>query len=138
MSLTKQQAFRLGFLLRCAEEGCDAAEVNQRVDIAMTKIAARQKQALNPVKETVDTVTSVANPLTSLAKMLFMAPIHLSALGIAGSGLAGAGVGYGLARMQNNNVDPAEVKRQELTNAYRVQADALLRRTSRRMNQQPV
>ena len=32
--MTPQQNFRLGFLLRCAEEGCDVEEIKDRVKLA--------------------------------------------------------------------------------------------------------
>lgn len=144
MAITSQQAFRLGFLMRCAEEGCDDAEVARRATLARYKFASLKKQAGDsfvspltaPVRDLTSTAKELASPLASLGKLFITAPMHLAALGVVGGGLAGAGAGYGLAKMDPQHVDLEEVKRQELTNAYRTQAEALLRRTLRRM--QPV
>ena len=40
MALTTREAFKTGFLLRAAEEGCDASEILQRVKTAREKLAA--------------------------------------------------------------------------------------------------
>jgi len=119
MALTPQEQFRFGFLLRCAEEGCSMDEIRNRTKYAQAMLS----------------LTKTANwgsALTNTAKALGMAPFQLAALGIAGSGLAGAGAGYGLAKARQQNVDPEEAKRQELIAAYKLQADRLRQRMQQR------
>ncbi len=117
--LTRQENFRLGFLLRCAEEGCDAAEIQERV-----KFAELQK--------TGGTFADTIRSLLSAGKVLVNTPIKATALGIGGSALLGGAGGYGLAKMQNSDIDPEEAKRQELISAYHVQGDLARRRAQQR------
>lgn len=124
--LTSQACFRLGFLLRCAEEGCDMDEVQGRVKFAADKLA------FDPVDSAVDLIKSVAPPAWGVAKTMVTAPIHAALLGIGGAGVVGAGAGYGLAKLQNNDVDADEAKQQELITAYRLQADLARRRAQQR------
>lgn len=139
--MTPKESFRLGFLLRCAEEGCDVDEIRGRV-----KLAAAQKQANLPavVKSLAgagdylwDKGRAFVNPAMRLVSGFEMLPIHATALGLAGSAVVGAGGGYGLAKFQEGNVDADEVKRQELIAAYRMQADAARRRAARRSYREP-
>ena len=39
MSLTDREAFKFGFLLRCADENLDDAQIQERMDFALTKQA---------------------------------------------------------------------------------------------------
>lgn len=117
--LTPQENFRLGFLMRCAEEGCDAEEIAGRVKVAkaLTKFAS--------IKDTLSSAWGVGKAIATL-------PIHVTALGLGASALAGGGVGYGLAKAQNTDVDPEEAKRQELISAYQLQAELARRRAQQR------
>lgn len=119
--LTRNECFRLGFLLRCAEEGCDMDEVAERVKLAhdRTKIAAGG---------VMDWVAGIVRPLWNTAKTVGKFPLQLSALGVAGSALTGMAGGYGLAKMQNEQLDPEEAKQQELISIYRLQADLARRK----------
>ncbi len=112
--LTAKDNFRLGFLLRCAEEGCTIEEVQDRV-----KIAAGGG---------LDVLRSLIRPAWNGVKTLATAPIHATALGIAGAGILGAGGGYGLAKLQNSDIDPEEAQRQELISAFKLQAELARRR----------
>lgn len=66
--------------------------------------------------------TGVGDALTAALQVALGFPVNMSALGIAGSGLVGAMGGYGLAKLQNTDVDPEDAKRQELLAALRRQA----------------
>lgn len=124
--LTPQESFRLGFLLRCAEEGCTPAEIEQRVKLAFIVRGLEKHAVANPV----DTGIGLAKTWASL-------PLHIAGLGIAGSGLLGAGIGYGAAKLQDEDVDPEEAKRQELIAAYKMQADRARRRAQQRGYRRP-
>jgi len=115
--LNAQQSFRLGFLLRCAEEGLNQDQIRERVKFAGAG--------------------GLLGPMGQAAKALMMAPVNLSLLGIGAGGIAGAGVGYGLAKAQNQAVDPEEAKRQELIAAYKMQADRARRRAQQRNYRRP-
>lgn len=127
--MTPQENFRLGFLLRCAEEGCTPEEIQERVKTASATLRR------NSVKQAAG---STADSTWSLAKTLASLPLHASALGIAGSAALGGIGGYGLAKLQNSDVDPEEAKQQELVAAYKLQAEMARRRASQRQYRRPV
>lgn len=129
--LTPKESFRLGFLLRCAEEGCSPAEIQDRVKLAhvVRGLVLQEKQAVAP--------TSTLGALWNLGSTVGMAPLHAAAIGIGGAGLLGAGVGYGAAKLQDEEVDPEEAKRQELIAAYKMQADRARRRAKQRGYRKP-
>lgn len=110
--LTPQEAFRCGFLLRCADEGLGAAEIEARVKLA-GEFAGQVKQA--------------ENPLTAIGKWL----LNMGVVGMAAAPMAAGGAaGYGLAKLTEDKTTPEEVQRRELIAAYQQQADRL-RRTAR-------
>lgn len=117
--LTPQENFRFGFLLRCAEEGCSVDEIRDRVKLAADLIKN------STAKPWMDWMMSAGRGLAAV-------PLSVTAAGIAGGGLLGAAGGYGLAKMQNSDVDPDEAKRQELISAYQMQADLARRRAMQR------
>lgn len=120
--LTRSECFRMGFLMRCAEEGCTPEEVAARVAFG------REKSAFN--WDVSDMVTKPIGKALSAAKFLALLPLRASGYGIlAGAGLGAAG-GYGLAKMQNGTLDPEEAKRQELISAYQFQAELARRRAA--------
>jgi hypothetical protein len=94
MSDTAKEAFRLGFLTRCAEEGLTAAALNERLE----KVAG-----------VVGDIGRAAGGLVGLP--------------IAGSLLAGGALGYGAAKLTAPKLDEDEMKSQELIHTYKVLAD---------------
>jgi hypothetical protein len=100
--MTPREGFKFGFLLRCAEEGLTAAEAQERA-------ARAEKRA------------GVGGTLWDLGTK----GLVLGAAGVAGLGGLG---GYGLAKMQEGEVDPAEIQRQELIDAYTSQAELARRK----------
>ncbi len=123
--LTPQESFRLGFLLRCAEEGCTAEEIQERVKFAAAP-------ALGALTALWSGLKGAVNPTWNAVKTMGTFPLHATALGVAGAAGVGAAGGYGLAKMQNSDVDPEEAKRQELMAAYQLQAELARRRASQR------
>lgn len=127
--MTPQENFRLGFLMRCAEEGCTSEEVQERVKIASDHLNGTMVKSA---------IGNVAGSLWSAAKTIGYMPVHASALGIAAAaGLGGVG-GYGLAKLQSSDIDPEEAKQQELIAAYKLQAEMVRRRASQRQYRRPV
>lgn len=116
--MTNEELFRCGFLSRCAQEGCSIEEVQRRVKVA-TAMLQRMKQA--------DAAAAGSNWLKTMRQVALDFPTRMSAAGIFGSGIAGAGIGYGLAKMQDADVNPEDAKRQELL--------AVLRRHTMMANQ---
>lgn len=127
--MTPQENFRLGFLMRCAEEGCTPEEVQERVKLASACLNGTM------VKEAVG---NVLGPLWSAAKTIGYMPVHASALGIAGGAGLGAIGGYGLAKLQSSDVDPEEAKQQELIAALKLQAEMARRRAAQRQYRRPI
>ncbi len=121
--LTPQESFRLGFLLRCAEEGCTPAEIKERVKLAVAPAL---------LGGGLSTLRSLLSPTWNSLKTMGTFPLHATALGIAGAAAAGGAGGYGLAKLQNSDVDPDEAKRQELISAFKLQADLARRRAQQR------
>lgn len=120
MALTRQDKFRFGFLQRCAEEGCTVDEIRARVkraELLLSTVPSREKSA-----------GGIVDTLKSLLSQGLWWPVTAGALGVGGATVLGAGTGYGLAKMQDQQVDPEEAKRQELLSAYRAQTDRINRK----------
>lgn len=96
MSDTAKDAFKVGFLTRCAEEGLTGPGIDAR-------LAQLEKHA---------------DVLDSAAFLTVGLPIGLGALG-------GGALGYGAAKMTEPVVSDAAIKAQELAHAYRVYADRI-------------
>ncbi len=103
--MTDREAFKFGFLLRCADEGLSPEQTRERVKLAYGLGAA--------------------------AGLAIKAPLAIAALGIPAAALAGAGAGYVGAKLTDPPVDPDEAKKQELIAAYRQQADRARRTAAR-------
>ncbi len=108
MSLTPRQAFKFGFLLRCAERGLSREQTKECIKEAGAIMA---KQA-----DLADTIGSVLQG----AK-------NLGVYGLAGSAAGGLGAGYGLAQLTEPQSDPEEIKQQELIATYKQQVDRIRR-----------
>lgn len=109
--LTSREAFKLGFLARCAEEGLSADQIAGRVKAAADKFASFLGGVTGGLGSAAGSVLSTGVPLALIAP---------AALG----GVAG----YGLSRMTDiDDTDVAEVKNRELLDTY-AQETAKLRR----------
>jgi hypothetical protein len=108
--MTPREGFKFGFLLRCAEEGLSVDEAQAR--------AARglEKQAFG-----LSDLVKLPEAIGSLGGKVVLAGGLASALG---GGLAG----HALAKMQDDEADPAEIRRQELIDAYTTQAELAKRK----------
>lgn len=105
MAIAAQDAFKIGFLTRCAEEGLTGEALEAR-------LALVEKRA--------------AGAAEALATLGIGLPI--------GAGLVGGGaLGYGAAKLTEPQISEEQIKAQELANTYRVYADRL--KAKRRMKQ---
>lgn len=120
MPLTPEEAFKVGFLLRCADEGLTPDETAERVKRA----SAMEKAAFPFVTPLVTALGSgVASGITSLpGKALGVAGAVLPAAAIAATAtpaLAGAGAGYLAARAtSSDNDDLEQAKQDEIEGEY--------------------
>lgn len=105
-----RELFRFGFLLKCAEDGLDAAGIRERA----SQIRRLKRAGLGGV------VSGLFSPMLQLG--------GLQATIGAGLGVAG---GYGLAKLTEEDVDPEMAKKYELIAAYRQQADRARRQAAR-------
>ena len=118
--MTPHDRFRLGFLARCAEEGCSAEEVRRRV-----------KQASFGMSDFVNAVKG----LSSAAAVPIVTPAKY---GLLAAALGGPMIGYTAAKMQERDVDPEIAKQQELAAALTLQAEQARRRASMRNYRRPI
>jgi len=140
MSMTPRQAFKFGFLLRCADENLSDVQTTDRVKYAMDRLNwdgktmlpidqqvvestldAWQKQAYDPIGG----IGKGIGGLASLAK-------NLGFWGLLGGAGLGAGGGYLAAKMTDKDVDLEEMKQQELIAAYKQQAERIRRQMAAR------
>ena len=103
MSDAAKDAFKIGFLTRCAEEGLTGEALGARLE-------ALEKQSDG----------------TSIAGLAGNAGLTLGVGVPIGLGLLGGGVlGYGAARLAEPKLSDDDIKAQELAHTYRVYADRL-------------
>lgn len=108
--LTDREAFRLGFLLRCAEEQLSPVQIRERIKAA-----------------------AIENYLPGAGAAKTVAGLGLMG-GVAGLGLsaaAGAGGGWLAAKATEPDMDAEDAKMQELIAAYRQQAEQARRTAAR-------
>lgn len=120
--MTPREGFKFGFLYRCAEEGLTPAEAFDRARRGLEKRA-------NPglLGQGIGAAWGGLKTLGGLGV--------LGAVGVPA--VLGAGTGLALANAQEKDVDPEEVRRQELISAYRFHADQARRRAMMRGLQGP-
>ena len=126
MDLTAQDAFKLGFLTRCAEERLTGVALDARLEtVAEWTTKAGQVMSFNPFSGNAPLGQGL-NALTSGGMALLSVP-YLAA------GLGGAGLGYGAGKMVEPQLNDDEIKAQELAATYKLYADkARARRKARK------
>jgi hypothetical protein len=118
--LTEREAFKFGFLKRCAEEGLSKEEADNRVKLAYDK--------LQHIKSG-DWRTLVPG----LSKLLLMdVPLAVGGLGIGAAGTAGVAGGLGLAKATEPEGDSEEAKTRELIDALHMHSERARRNRLRR------
>ena len=104
VAMSPRDAFKFGFLLKCAELGLDAAGTRSLFDEAIEKVAGD------------------GGNLWGMGKDLLSGLQHLGGWGLAAGVGAGAGTGYLAARMTEPDIDAEEYKKMELIAALRQHA----------------
>jgi hypothetical protein len=116
MSLTPEQAFKVGFLVRCADEGLTTEETAQRIKSA----SLMEKVALPGILS--GALSGVNSTLGILGKGLGFAGAVAPAAAITALGvptLGGAGAGYLAAKATNPDTDELEhAKQDEIEGEY--------------------
>lgn len=117
--MTNKEAFLLGFLAKCAEEGLTPEEVEQRAmhKVAMMKVAilgAAMNAATSAVKGVAGTGKDIVGAGLSTAKDVAggVANVALPLL-VAGPPIAGAGVGYAMSQLEDDNFEVDDAKKDE-------------------------
>jgi len=105
-----QREFKIGFLLKCAEEGLTAKQAYELAGKLAAAIEKRGKSDKN---------------WADVAKSVFVKTPILAAT--VGAPLVGMGLGYGSTRLWDvGEADLKEVKKQEIINLYRRKTRELL------------
>ncbi len=125
--MTPREGFKFAFYYRCAEEGLTMEQARERARRGI-KLAALRKQA-NPA-------AAAWGGLKALGGLGMTGAKTLGGLGLLGAvaapAVVGGGIGLGLANAQEHDVDPEEIRQQELAAAYRFHAEQARRRMAMR------
>lgn len=122
--LSGLESFKAGFLTRCVEEGISTDEALSRVKTASAQLDAVEKQADLPgygiLKDLLRGAAGLAKPV--LQKGLDLG----TSAAIFGPAALGGVAGYGMSKLTDvDEEDVDDVKKQELIDEYRRQADRL-------------
>lgn len=135
MGLSKEAAFRYGFLARCADEGLTEDQIAHRLEVALEKTAA-EPAGLGLFNDLYSTAKNVGSdvlnaPLTALGYVSSMAKpvLGMSALGGAALGIGGAA---GLSELTKSEKDVDDIRKEELIYAYGQAAEEARRRADAR------
>ena len=122
--MTPREGFKYGFLLRCAEEGLTVEQAEKRAAKALEK-QANYDFLGNVMTSAVGGAKDVIMAAPATAASWLGSGVGLAGIGAATTGALG---GYGLAKMQEGDIDPAEIQREELISAYQMQAELARRK----------
>lgn len=112
MDVTEKEAFRLGFLARCSEEGLVGEQLEERV-----------KQAWLPVGWAVPAIAGLGG-LALLSGNLGAAGTIVGLPAAVGLG-TGAALGYGAAKVTEPPISDEDIKAQEIADTYKVYANKM-------------
>lgn len=142
--LNEREAFKVAFLEKCAQAGLSVDETHTRVKQALRSAEAAQTRTKegdgatggNPIPF-YDVLSHGAK--TTWNKLLEWGPKAFIAASIGVPVVAGAGAGYGLAKMQGaSDRDPTEVKMDEKIQAFRRAAARMRLQNQLRERQQGI
>lgn len=118
MDINEQDAFKLGFLTRCAEEKLTGAALNTRLE----KVAEFNKRGWGE-SWLPGVVGRAAGGISSGVRDLGAAYFGALSLPFAASILAGGGLGYGAAKITEPRISEDEIRTKELADTYKMYAD---------------
>jgi hypothetical protein len=121
--LNNRDAFKIGFLSRCVEEGLTLSETHGRVKEAMDKLASL-----------LDIPGKVAGGVLDAGKSLASTALGYGIpLALAGPPILGGLAGYGAAKLGDvDDTDVKEVKKRELIDELQQQTERLQREKATR------
>jgi hypothetical protein len=121
MDITPQDAFKLGFLARCAEEKLTGSALDARLE----KVAEFNKGAAGVFSGGGVSLPSVdvAGLLSSGARTLWDGLTAAWGVPPAAAILGGGALGYGAAKMVEPPVHDDEIKAQEIADTYKLYAE---------------
>jgi hypothetical protein len=116
--LSARDAFKVGFIARCAEDGLRPEEIRLRV-----------KQAAELLEKHATFLGDMAGKVVDVGKGIGTAAVDWGVpLGLAAPPILGGMAGYGLARATDiDDTDVEDIKNQEVLQEYRRQSDRLRR-----------
>lgn len=131
MDITAKDAFRLGFLTRCAEEGLTGDALSQRIESAAEKKAifwpavgiGAGAWGLSRLLESGTNAANAARAALQVPEYAGRAALALGGTAGAAGLLGGSALGYGAAKMTEPEVSSDDIKQQELAETYRIYAD---------------
>lgn len=110
-NIDAKTAFQLGFAARCQEEGLSEKDATARA----VWFEKRSFDFMAALGSGAKAVVDAAKPVAALAVGV---PVGLSLA-------AGAAGGYGLAKLNEPDVDEDDIKAQELARTYKIYADRI-------------
>ena len=113
--MTPKEEFRYAFMLKCAEAGLNIEET-----------AEKATQLLHLLEQPQEKVAGWLQDATGAAS-------NLGWGGLLTAATLGTGAGYGLAKLQEGDVDVNDYRNQDLIAAYRAAAQQLRERNARRL-----
>lgn len=126
--LTPEQAFRYGFLRRCAEEGLDDDEADGRLKRAQDAAAIPGGVASAMGGFGLGALKAVGGLGLDAAKFVGGHLIKSPLYAVGGAMGLGAGGGYLLAKAREGTLDPETAQKDETIEAYRAYADQVEQR----------
>lgn len=131
MDVTAKEAFRLGFLTRCAEEGLTGEALSARITAAGEKqayfwpiaLGTGAAYALSRLLESGSNAATAASGLARVPEALGRGALALGGAAGAAGLLGGSALGYGAAKMTEPEVSSDDIKQQELADTYRIYAE---------------
>lgn len=126
-NIDAKTAFQLGFASRCQEEGLSEKAAVERA--AQMKTAFWQALGTSLLGLGSGAGKAISTTYDATAKVLgdLGKPLATLAVGvpIAGGLAAGAAGGYGLAKLNEPDIDEDDIKAQELARTYKIYADRI-------------
>jgi len=120
--MTPKEAFKIGFLHKCAADGLSPDETMERI-----RHATLMMKTAGPIKDVVDTVKA---PVGWAANKAFNYGVPLA---LFGPPILGLGAGYALSKMRDDTFDKDEARKKEEIAEYQRAVEKLRRLRDRQL-----